>query len=146
MTFFALQKYSENNKLRKNLAAKPTKFPENDYLLPPMPDSARLLVGCRRGDYSASRLAHAVEDSNAHLINLNVTAADSGNDFSSDFDFADPKFPIVVDLRVNMRNADAIARSLERYGYTVLDTDAPESADEDIARDRLNHLWRYLNV
>lgn len=111
-----------------------------------MPDSARLLVGCRRGDYSASRLAHAVEDCNAHLINLNVTAAESGNDFSTDLDFADPKFPIVVDLRVNMRNADAIARSLERYGYTVLDTDAPESADKDIARDHLNHLWRYLNV
>ncbi|MBD5174735.1 MAG: hypothetical protein HDT06_02815 [Bacteroidales bacterium] len=127
------------------MAAKPIKFPENDYLLPPVPDSARLLVGCRRGDYSASRLAHAVEDCNAHLINLNVTATDSPANIAAD-EYADPKFPIVVDLRVNLRNADAIARSLERYGYTVIDTDAPESASDDIARERLEHLWRYLNV
>ena len=43
------------------MAAKPTKFPENDYLYPPMPDSARLLVGCRREDYSALALIHNTE-------------------------------------------------------------------------------------
>lgn len=103
-------------------------------------------MGCRREDYSASRLAHAVEDCNAHLLNLNVT---SGSAASQRFDapeYGDPKFPVIVDLRVNHRNADSIARSLERYGFTVLDTDAPDSADNDVMRERLDHLWRYLNV
>ena len=32
-------------------------FPENEYLYPAVADSSRLLVGCRREDYSASRIA-----------------------------------------------------------------------------------------
>ena len=128
------------------MAAKPTKFPENDYLYPPMPDSARLLVGCRREDYSASRLAHAVEDCDAHLLNLNVTASGMEWRPSPASESGDPKFPVIVDLRVSHRNADSIARSLERYGFTVLEADAPDSSDGDVLRERLDHLWRYLNV
>ena len=103
----------------------PTKFPEHEYLYPPVADSSRLLVGCSREDYSASRIAHAVEDCDAHLLNLNVTSFNTGYD--ADTYYADnSKFPVVFDIRVSHRNADSIMRSLERYGYTVLDTeDAP---------------------
>ncbi len=124
------------------------KFPENEYLFPVVPESSRLLVGCRREDYSASRIAHAVEDCNAHLLNLNVTSL-QGDDmrradvFDSD-EYADAKFPVVFDIRVSHRDAAGIARSLERYGYTVLEAQNAAGADDDTLRDRLELLFKYL--
>lgn len=121
-------------------------FPENDYLFPPVPESSRLLVGCRREDYSASRIAHAVEDCNAHLLNLNVTAGDSKTlpDGTPDSG-SDAKFPVMIDLRVSHINAESISRSLERYGYTVLETQST-TADYDTQRRRIDGLFRYLEI
>lgn len=121
----------------------PTKFPEHEYLYPPVADSSRLLVGCSREDYSASRIAHAVEDCEAHLLNLNVTSFNSGYD--ADTYYADnSKFPVVFDIRVSHRNADSIMRSLERYGYTVLDTEDAPGADNDTVRERIDLFFKYL--
>ncbi|GFI14272.1 hypothetical protein IMSAGC008_01825 [Muribaculaceae bacterium] len=121
----------------------PTKFPEHEYLYPPVADSSRLLVGCSREDYSASRIAHAVEDCDAHLLNLNVTSFNSGYD--ADTYYADnSKFPVVFDIRVSHRNADSIMRSLERYGYTVLDTEDAPGADNDTVRERIDLFFKYL--
>lgn len=145
-----LQKYSEINKPRKILTSKQNKFPENAYLYPPMAESSRLLVGCRREDYSASRIAHAVEDCNAHLLNLNVTSLGMSETYgadSGDYDeVSDAKFPVVFDLRVSHRNAESIGRSLERYGFTVLATRSASDIDDDTARRRLDHLMRYLEI
>lgn len=124
-------------------------FPENDYLFPPMPESSRLLIGCRREDFSASRIAHAVEDCNAHLINLNVTTTalrPSAANAAGVAEASDAKFPIVVDLRVNHRNPESIKRSLERYGYTILDTFRSDDSDDVTARDRIANLIRYLEI
>lgn len=53
-------------------------------------------------------MARAVEDCDAHLINLNVTSLPAGN-----------RDDVVVDIRVNARNGYSVARSLERYGFEV---------------------------
>lgn len=87
--------------------------------MPPQPESSLLTVACRPEDYSASQLARAVEDSDAHLINLNVTDTrlDDGR--------------ITIELRTNRRHAGATARSLERYGYEVLSNNPDNSDDSD---------------
>lgn len=93
-----------------------------------------LTVECAATDYSASSIARAVEDCNAHLLNLNVTSETSvlpGN--------------VVVDLRVNHRNADAVSRSLERYGYTVTSVDTTTNAEEE-ARENALELLHYLEL
>lgn len=109
-----------------------------------MAESSRLLVGCRREDYSASRIAQAVEDCDAHLLNLNVTSF--GDNFPEDGAEHDaPVFPVVFDIRVNHRNARSISRSLERYGYTVLDSVDSNEPDE-VTADRIENLLRYLHT
>lgn len=120
-------------------------FPENEYLFPPVAESSRLLVGCNREDYSASRIAHAVEDCDAHLLNLNVTSITNDSD-PGDSDSNEGKFPVVFDIRVSHRNAERISRSLERYGYTVLKTSASERPDDDTLRRRIDEFFRYLEV
>ncbi len=126
---------------------KASNFPQNDYLYPPVGESTRLLVGCRAEDYSASRIAHAVEDCNAHLLNLNITPPfgqhpDEARQLNPD-DIA--QFPVLFDIRVSLRNATSIARSLERYGYHVLDALEPDLADDETSRERYLQLIRYLN-
>ena len=129
------------------MSAKPIIFPENEQLFPPVAESSRLLVGCRREDYSASRIARAVEDCNAHLLNLNVTSFGEKKDYD-DIDVAenaDAKFPVVFDLRVNHRSAAGVSRSLERYGYTVLGTSSADAPD-DTTSSRIEELIRYLEI
>ncbi len=118
--------------MTKDLAAKENKNRQFEAFFPPNPDSSRLLVGCAQGDYSASRIAHAVEDADASLINLNVTSLES------------QAAQIVVALRVDHRDPDRVARSLERYGYEVADTDRSELADDPVLQSRLNELLHYL--
>lgn len=128
------------------MASNKIKFPENEYLFPPVADSSRLLVGCRREDYSASRIARAVEDCNAHLLNLNVTTIDgtgAPDGYYGDDD-TDPKFPVVFDIRVNHRDTEGIMRSLERYGYTVLDTRNAAGADDSTLRERVEYFFKYF--
>ena len=110
------------------------KFPDDIDFFPPVEESSRLLVGCNREDYSASRIARAVEDCDAHLLNLNVTSmGESALDDSGD-------------LRVSNRNAAGIGRSLERYGYTVLGMRSADTVDADTARSRIDQLFRYLEI
>lgn len=97
-------------------------------------------MGCTLKDYSASRIARAVEDCDAHLLNLNITKL-GGN--STD----DDNYPVVFDLRVNQRNTAGISRSLERYGFTVLDVDQENNDDiRDTTRQRIDSLFRYLEI
>lgn len=118
------------------------KFPEDSYLFPPVAESSRLLVGCRIEDYSASRIARAVEDCDAHLLNLNVTSL--GGDAGADY--GEGKYPVVFDLRVNHSSPAGISRSLERYGYTVINTSSGDSACDDTARERIDQLFRFLEI
>lgn len=102
-----------------------------------MGEESHILLGCRREDFSASRIAHAVEDCDAHLINLNVLGMEH------------PESETLVDIRVNRRNPVEVARSLRRYGYDVLEIDNVDPDDEDgdsTLRDRIDELLHYLDL
>lgn len=108
------------------------------HCFPPQPESCELTVSCRRSDYSASTIARAVEDCDAHLLNLNVTDQSRG---------ADDPSSVLVDIRVNMRNAESVARSLERYGYDVVAIVGDGAATVDTTlRDRLDLLLLNLEI
>lgn len=79
-----------------------------ERIFPGNEESSVLTIECNRMDYSASAIAKAVEDCNAHLLNLNVTSQPAKDNDS-----------VVVDLRISHRNAESVARSLERYGFAV---------------------------
>lgn len=105
-----------------------------DGLYPVVEGASHLLVGCRKEDYSASRIARAVEDCDAHLLNLNTMTDESRS------------YDLLVDLRVNRLCGEAVARSLERYGYEVLDFEAGEGLDDSTLRRRVEEVLRYLDV
>lgn len=105
--------------------------------MPPLPDSSVITVACRPDDFSASALAHAVEDSDAHLVNLNVTGLrlEDGR--------------ITVELRTNRLNSESTVRSLMRYGFDVLGPDAAPAeaqADDSPLRARALHLLHLLEI
>lgn len=106
------------------------------HLMPPLREASRLIVACHAADFSASTLARAVEDSDAHLINLNVTdrRLDDGR--------------ITIDLRTNRRNVRSAARSLERYGYEVISSDDEDedSPASDLIRERAAELLHIINI
>lgn len=117
-----------------------------DRNFPPRQEWSELSVHCRREHFSASAIAHAVEDCDAHLLNLNVTSqrlAAAGSPVPDDFDN-----DVFVDIRVSARNGASVARSLERYGYEVdqiLSSDA-HSPLTDTMRERLDLLIKSLEL
>lgn len=105
-------------------------------LFPFVGDSSTLVLSCPKGDYSASRIAHAVEDCDAHLLNLNVTA-----------DRAESDGRLIVELRVSHRNPESVGRSLERYGYEVIDFVGGDDSDDDsLMRSRYEEFMMYLGL
>lgn len=111
---------------------------------PALGDWCMLTVGCRRADYSAALVARAVEDCNAHLVNLNVLSFGDAYEGTAD---GEPVFDVVFEVRATVRNATSVARSLERYGFSVLDSQCSAEADSqpDTDRERLAALMRFLN-
>lgn len=107
--------------------------PSVERLFPPREESSRILMSCLPSDYSASRIARAVEDVDAHLLNLNIT---------TDGEHLDNR--VVVELRISHRSPLAAARSLERYGYEVIDVERDSLAADTLANDRINELLHYL--
>lgn len=106
-----------------------------ERLFPPMEEASLLLVSCLPSDFSASRIARAVEDCDAQLVNLNVTT-----------DGSELENRVVAELRVTHRSPLAVARSLERYGYEVVGAEAGEQADDDVTASRVAELIRYLEI
>lgn len=109
--------------------------PSVERLFPPMAEASTILLACLPSDYSASRIARAVEDCDAHLVNLNVT---------TDGQMLDNR--VVCELRVSHRNPSSVVRSLERYGYEVIDTDSRSLAADAISSERLAELLHYLEI
>ena len=103
-------------------------------LFPQLDDYTELTIVCPSGEYSASAIAHAVEDADAHLLNLNVVAGTM------------PNSPTTVHLRVNHSRGESVARSLARYGYdTVEMAGTPGYLNADMI-ERVNALLHYLEV
>lgn len=105
------------------------------YLFPYNTESCRLTVMCTPSHYCASELARAVEDADAHLLNLNITTA-SG-----------PEGQTIIELRISHRDAGRAAASLQRYGYTVTDI-SQEGYDRraEMLQNRINDLLTRINV
>jgi len=122
--------------MTKELLPKDTNSVDFARLFPPLADESRLLVECRRSDYSASIITRAIEDCDAQVMNLNVT----------DFVSAGDADVVVVAVRVNRRNTDSIARSLARYGYEVVDSTQPSDADNERLRLRAAEVLKYLEL
>lgn len=105
-----------------------------EYLFPYLTESCELTIECSRRDYSASAIARAVEDADAHLMNLNVTAAEPSAG------------TIYVQLRISHRNAGCVARSLERYGYGVVDIHSGFDADTELTAMRIDELLAQIEI
>ena len=85
-------------------------------------------------DYSASKLAHAVEDSDAHLVDMFSVPGEGSN--------------IQVTLRVRHTDPRASVRSLERYGYHVVEAHGASESPDGLAMsaERLLSLQTLMNV
>lgn len=103
-------------------------------LFPQLKEYSELMVTCPPSMYSASAIAHAVEDADAHLLNLNVVGG------------TEPDSPTTILIRVNHSRGESVARSLARYGYDTLSmTGTPGAFNADMV-DRVNALLHYLEV
>ncbi len=95
-------------------------------------DSSVITVECAPGDYSASRLAHAVEDSDVHLVDLLSAPGSEGR--------------LKVTLRVRSVDPTATVNSLERYGYTVTEAHGDLYGTPTASLERLLGLKALLEV
>lgn len=97
-------------------------------------DCSVITLECAPENYSASVLAHAVEDSDAHLVDLFTAPGEKGQ--------------LMVTLRVRHSDPTAAVRSLERYDFHVLE--ARSAGDNiqsvEIATERLLSLQALMNV
>lgn len=103
-------------------------------LFPSVEDSCRLTMTCRKSDYAASIVARAVEDCDAHVLNLNVTGETT------------PTGEMVVELRVGLNNGERVARNLVRYGYEVVKIVHENAVDDDTMRRRIDELMHYIEL
>ena len=97
-------------------------------------DCSVITVECSPQDYSASVLAHAVEDTDAHLVDLFTAPGENGN--------------LLVTLRVRHSDPTAAVRSLERYDFHVVDahSSGENIQSMEIATERLLSLQALMNV
>lgn len=107
-----------------------------DYarFFPQLDDASTLTVAVFPDHYSASVIARAVEDCDAHLLNLNVLADRTAAG------------ELLVMIRVDHRDVSAVARSIERFDYRVVEASGVDDTFGDTARERVNELLRYLEV
>ncbi len=109
-------------------------------LAPTGGEASEIVVAVNPGQYTASALARAVEDCDANLLNLNVLPHHT------------PADELVVALRIDHRSPSAAVRSLERYGLRVIAVVGSGAAPsrpadgDDVTRERLESLMRFLNV
>jgi len=126
----------DNDTLQKYIAGSLSPAEKARLLNPPMPvDASELLLSCAPADYSASAIARAVEDCNAQLLALSVTA------------LRDREGLPVIALRVNVRDTSGVERSLRRYGYDPVNVGGNEdSASRRRAQERARELIHYLEL
>lgn len=101
-------------------------------MIAPRDDSSVIRIECAPSDYSASVIARAVEDTDAHLVDLWSVPAPEGR--------------LSVTLRVRRSDPSATIQSLERYGYKVVEASGESYRDYEIAASRLLELQAILNV
>lgn len=97
-------------------------------------DCSVITVECLPEEYSASQLAHAVEDSDAHLVDLFTVPGREGR--------------LIVTLRVRHRDPSAAVRSLERYDFNVVEArgSGSDNMNLELSAERLLALRTLMNV
>lgn len=125
-----------NDKLQKYIAGSLSQHEKADAFAPPLPlEASELLLSCHPSDYSASAIARAVEDCDAQLLGLSVTGMRD-----------EAGLPIIA-LRINVRDASGVARSLRRYGYDpIFVATSADSVTRLRAQERINELIHYLEM
>lgn len=101
-------------------------------LIAPRDDTSTVVVATSPAAYSASQLAHAVEDADVHLVDL-WTSPGEGDE-------------LIVTLRVRTGDPSGVVSSLERYGYDVAEATGEENRNMDTAIERLLSLNTLLKV
>lgn len=104
-----------------------------EELFPPVADELTFTVSAPVADFRVSRLAQAVEDCDARLVNMNIT------------DLGGPSAPVVAEIRVDGQSRERIVRALLGYGYYV-DGEIDDNAEIGTFRDRVNELLLYLDI
>lgn len=97
-------------------------------------DTSSITLAIAPVDYAASRLAQAVEDSDTQLLGLSISEDTPLDGLMS------------VTLLVNRADPTPAIRSLERYGYRVVDATMPPVIDDDTARLRALELLHILEL
>lgn len=95
-------------------------------------DCSTIVAECAASDYSASAVAHAVEDADAHLVDLLTAPTAAGR--------------LRLTLRVRHSDPSAASRSLERHGFDVVEMYGASTGDAALAAERLMGLQLLLNV
>ncbi len=95
-------------------------------------DSSVITVECQPSQYSASSIAHAVEDADMHLVDLFTRPSDNGN--------------ILVTLRVRSLDPLSAISSLQRYGFTIVDSAPLADSRMAVFNERLASLQALINV
>ncbi len=101
-------------------------------MMPPRPESSQVTVTCTPSEYSATSLARAVEDADAHLLDLYTLPAPHGN--------------LKVVMRTSRTDPSPVVHSLRRYGFSVTETEGMTYSDHDRAAERLEELRRYFDL
>jgi len=101
-------------------------------LIPRREESSSVSVLCTPSQYSASALARAVEDADAHLTDLYTLPAPHGN--------------LEVVMRVSRLDPAPVAHSLRRYGFTVNHVEGAADSDQSQALERITALRRYFDL
>lgn len=101
-------------------------------MTPPREESSYVELECNATAYSASSVAHAVEDADTHLADLWTTPVANGR--------------LHVTLRVLREDPQPIVHSLRRYGFDVTDAYSPSSQEYRFSDAAFAALQLYLNV
>ena len=101
-------------------------------MMPQRPESSTITLTCAPGEFLASAVARAVEDVDAHLLDMNTLPSADGL--------------LRVVLRVSRIDPAPVVRSLERYGFTVSAAEGDFNTDHDLALSRLEELRRYFDL
>ena len=82
-------------------------------------------------EYLLSQIAHLIEQNEAKLLSV--------------FSYMDEGKQIVL-LKIDLEDASAVLRSLERFNYTVINSFQKEMRTTDTIRNRIDELMHYLEL
>ena len=96
-------------------------------------DGSWIVLEVDPADYVLSQMAHLVEQNNAKLLHV--------------FSYLDEDaLKQIVLLKINLKEAAPVVRSLERFNYVVLYSTGSPGIVHETMRNRVNELIYYLEL